>query len=144
MYPYHSINIGLFLHLVPCIRRQAKMIRSLEWVADCCMTPAFGSWGSLGQRSVGWSDACFTVRWSENYLDHMAQRAAIDILMPIWYLVTSKVPQGSILVPVSFLILIKDLNEKAECKSVNASSSNKSVDATKLREWLTSRMVEHR
>lgn len=73
----------------------------------------------------------------------MAQRAAINILMPIWYQVTSKVPQGSILVPVSFLILIKDLNEEAECKSVNASSSNESVDATKLREWLTSRMVEH-
>lgn len=52
-------------------------------------------------------------------------------------------PQGLLLVPVSFLILIKDLNEEAECKSINVSSLNKSVNATKLTEWLTSLMVEH-
>lgn len=96
----------------------------------------------------------WTVRWTRNCLDGCSQRLLVKGSVSTWSLVTSGVPQGSVLGPEPFKTFLNDTDSEVKCsfsKSADDTNLSSAIDTTegwvaiqrdKLKNWAQENLIK--
>jgi len=66
-------------------------------------------------------------KWIYNFLTNRTQRVLVDGAKSIHVEVTSSVPQGTVLAPILFLIMISDINKNVRDSKVSSFADDRKI-----------------